>query len=250
MAYADTKIDAFSETDFRIGKVVSKSLDVFFKNIITFTLIAGVVALPYIGLAALDQPGQTPTGSDVVSGVIAFVLILFLSPVATAVILHASFQHMRGRPVRLAESVSGGLSRILPLLGVMFLMTLGIALGMLLLLVPGVILMTMWYVAVPVSVIEKTGPVRSLGRSRELTKGFRWKIFALVMLAYIVSIIGNTVFVLLAAAVAGTVGGLVMQLLWQGIAGGFGSVLVAVAYYYLRVAKEGIDVDQIAAVFD
>ena len=132
----------------------------------------------------------------------------------------------------------------------MFLSTLGMMLGMLLLIVPGLILMTMWYVAVPACVVEGTGPVRSLGRSRELTAGYRWKMFGLILLVIVISVIGSMVVTLPAVFLAGIWGQLAVQLVWAGLSGGFGSVLIAVAYYYLRVAKEGVDVDQIASVFD
>jgi uncharacterized membrane protein len=180
----------------------------------------------------------------------SFIVIMFLSPLAVAINLHAAFQSMRGRPVSLGESVAGGLSRFLPLLGVMILFTLGATLGFLLLIVPGIILMVMWYVAVPACVLERTGPARSLGRSRELTKGYRWKIFGLILLVYVLSIIGSVLGSLLANTAAGMWGAAIVQLIWQGLAAGFGTVMIAVVYYYLRVAKEGIDVDQIAAVFD
>jgi hypothetical protein len=39
-------------------------------------------------------------------------------------------------------------------------------------------------------------------------------------------------------------------LIWHGLTQAFGSVLIVVAYYYLRVAKEGMDIEGIAAVFD
>lgn len=148
------------------------------------------------------------------------------------------------------ESVAGGLRRFFPLLGVMILFTLGMTLGLILLVIPGIILMVMWYFAVPACVVESTGPIRSLGRSRELTKGYRWKIFALVIIVAIVNIIGGQVLTVVATGLGGIWGYFAASIVWQGIAGGFGAVLIAVAYYYLRVAKEGVDVDQIASVFD
>jgi hypothetical protein len=39
-------------------------------------------------------------------------------------------------------------------------------------------------------------------------------------------------------------------LIWTAIVSAFYSVVVAVTYYGLRVAKEGIDIEQIASVFD
>lgn len=248
MAYTDSRIDSFAQAEFRIGRVLSKSISVFFQNIVTFTLISAVVSLPFIIISTL-QEGSTQE-DQAIRALVGFGVLLFLSPLATAVILHATFQHMRGRPVRLGESVSQALGRFLPLLGVMVLQTLGISLGFLLLIIPGFILLTMWYAAVPVCIAERAGPIRSLGRSRELTKGYRWRIVGLMFLLGIMGGIGSAVFVLLGTALAQEWGAIAAQTLWQGLSGGFGSVAVAVAYYYLRVAKEGVDVDQIAAVFD
>jgi hypothetical protein len=44
--------------------------------------------------------------------------------------------------------------------------------------------------------------------------------------------------------------GLTGQLIWTGIAAAFSAVVFTVTYYDLRVIKEGVDIDQVAAVFD
>ena len=38
--------------------------------------------------------------------------------------------------------------------------------------------------------------------------------------------------------------------LWGALFGAFNAIMVVVTYHDLRVAKEGVDTDQIAAVFD
>ena len=114
MTYTEARVDAFSDTDFRIGRVISKSFSVFFQNIIPFTLIAGAVSVPGIAIAMLQQEGGPPE-TQAVLGLASIVLGLFFGPLATAIILHAAFQHMRGRPVSLGDSVFGGLARFLPL---------------------------------------------------------------------------------------------------------------------------------------
>jgi hypothetical protein len=40
------------------------------------------------------------------------------------------------------------------------------------------------------------------------------------------------------------------NLIWNGVWGAFYAIFVVVTYHDLRVAKEGVDVHQIAAVFD
>jgi hypothetical protein len=240
--------DALSHREFRIGQVLSRAFNVFFKHIMTFTLIATGVVLPFVLLGALGS--SAPPDQRGVMTLMAFVLYLFLAPLATAVILYGAFQHMRGHPVHLGESVSRGLARFLPLIGLMILQTLGVLLGSILLIIPGLILMVMWYVAVPVCVVERTGPVESLSRSQELTKGFRWKLFGLYLLVLIIGAVGGSILPVVGEALAGIWGQVAVQLVWQGLAQAFGSVLIVVAYYYLRVAKEGMDIEGIAAVFD
>lgn len=234
--------------EFRIGKVISKSVEIFAARFAMFTLVAGAVWLPIALFGYVSDGGSAQ--AEGLTALVTFAFILFIQPLSTAIILYAAFQHMRGLPVRLGDSISRGLARFLPLVGVMVLSTLGILLGFFLLIIPGLILMVMWYVAVPVCVVERAGPITSLGRSQALTKGHRWKLFGLYILVLIVSGIGGALLPLGGAALAGPAGGLLAQIVWQGVAQAFGSVLIVVAYHDLRVAKEGVDIERIAVVFD
>ncbi len=237
-----------AQREFRIGKVLSRAFSIFSAHFVTFSMVSGFVWLPVAMVGFLNQ--GTAADQQGFVGLVTLIVALFVQPLATAIILYAAFQHMRGLPVRLGESISRGLSRFLPLLGLMLLSTLGVGLGLALFIIPGIILMVMWYVAVPVCVVERGGPVSSLGRSQELTKGHRWKLFGLYILIFLASLIGGSLLPVGAAAVAGGAGALIAQVIWQGIAQAFGSVLIVVAYHDLRVAKEGIDIERIAVVFD
>jgi hypothetical protein len=248
MAFANSKADAFLDAEFRLGVVISKSVSVFLQNIFGFTCIAGTAGLPVVALAAARMYGDPLNKWTYV--LIGMPPTLFLMALTTAIILHAAFQHMRGRPVRLVESISCGLSGSLVLLGVMLLYGLGVMLGFLVLIVPGVMLMAMWYVAVPACVVEKTSPEQSLRRSSVLTKGFRWKILVLLVLYYALHVGGGELLASTLTVSSSFWVRLAAEVGWQGFSGGFSSVLIAVSYYYLRVAKEGVDVEQIAAVFD
>lgn len=250
MSYAAVDAGSVLETEFRVGKVVSTSLSIFLRNIVSFTVIAGMAVLPAVGLGLAMRYGVLIIWNRWLYFAITLPLTLILMALTTAIILHATFQHMRGRPVRLTEAISRGLSRSLILLGLMLLQSVAIAAG-LLLIVPGILLLAMWFVAVPICVVENTGPTQSLKRSTALTKGLRWKIFALLLLSYGVSVLGGE---LLSWTTTNAFDSysvrLVAEAIWQSLNGGFGSVLITVAYYYLRVTKEGVDVEQIAAVFD
>lgn len=90
------------------------------------------------------------------------------------------------------DCLSFGLMHALPVLGLTLLWYLAVGLGWILLLVPGIILMCMWSAAIPAFVGEGLGVFASFGRSRELTKGSRLKIFVVLMI-YIVVVYGGMV---------------------------------------------------------
>ena len=125
--------------------------------------------------------------------------------------------------------------------------------------IPGVMIYLMWVVAVPACVVERLGPFRSLGRSRALTKSHRWKIFGQQLMLLIVGLvlgllIGVVLNVLSRALGPGatltTVVNLIVNLVWYAGWIAFGIMILIVTYHDLRVAKEGIGADQIAAVFE
>jgi hypothetical protein len=88
----------------------------------------------------------------------------------------------------LLRSVSGSVS---PLVGAGILAALGIVVGFVLFIVPGLILLTLWAVIAPVIVIERAGALAAFGRSRELVRGNGWQVFGviavLVLLALLLS---------------------------------------------------------------
>src|SRR5262249_50071762 len=113
----------FAESDFRLGRVLSRSISVFSRRFMTFFIIAALAYLP-IFLVGLWFPNFVPdTGlrqsvnpAQVLLFVFGFfVLMIVLNVLSQAMIVHAAFQDMRGRPVSLVGSVKVGLRRFLPL---------------------------------------------------------------------------------------------------------------------------------------
>ena len=107
-----------------------------------------------------------------------------------------------------------------------------------------------WFVGLPACLVERLGPWTSLRRSRELTKGYRGKVFALALLLPVVNVGSSRVILPVLTALAGPIVGLTGQLIWTGVTVAFIGIVFAVTYYDLRVIKEGVDIEQITAVFD
>jgi hypothetical protein len=68
---------------------------------------------------------------------------------------------------------------------------LGVTVGLVLLVVPGLVLLTRWIFIVPVIVLEKKSAGESFGRSWELVKGSSWPVFWLILLTMIVLGVGS-----------------------------------------------------------
>jgi len=242
----------FATNDLRVGSIISRSGAVMSRHFLTFFIVAVIAYSPTLLIASMQtaEPiGPSEAVSQALWVLLAAVLLMVLSMLSNAIILHAAFQDMRRRPVRLIESFSVGLSRLLPLVGLVFLASFLVLLGMVLLLIPGLILYTMWFVGVQACVVERLGPWTSLRRSRELTRGYRWKLFAMALLILVGSL-GSSLIESVLGAFAGPIVGLSGQLVWSGIWGAFSAIVFTVTYYDLRVIKEGVDVEQISAVFD
>jgi hypothetical protein len=80
---------------------------------------------------------------------------------------------------------------MLAVIGVTLLFGLCLGIGFMLLLIPG-ILVLMWYsLAVPASVVEHIGVSDALNRSSRLSKGSGWRIFGVYVLLFIFTIVAN-----------------------------------------------------------
>jgi hypothetical protein len=146
------------------------------------------------------------------------------------------------------ELLSAATPFILPLVGAGILAGLGIGFGLLLLVVPGLFLLTIWAVIAPVIVIERSPVMKSFGRSRELVRGNGWAVFGAIVVAFLIVIIGGVVFGALAAAIAdGPLLRIVFSALASTITAPVSALVAAVLYFRLRalesVAAPGATVD-------
>ena len=251
----DTSLSArFAEGDFRVGRILSRTSSVLSRNFLPFFIVTAIANLPG---ALLIKVSTDPANIDPEAALqnvgmifVGLILTVVLNVLCQAIVLYGAFQDMRGRPVNLVESLQVGLRRFFPIVGLAIVAYFLIMLGTMLLIVPGLILLTMWFVATPACVVENLGPIRSMRRSSQLTKGHRWKVFGLILLVAVLGsvIIGgiNLGFELMAGPILALISGVILNGIW----GAFYAIAVVVTYHDLRVAKEGTNIEQIAAVFD
>jgi hypothetical protein len=119
----------------------------------------------------------------------------------------------------------------------------GILIGFILIVIPGLILATMWSVAAPVVVLERPGGLRALRRSRELVHGNGWNVFAVILLLVIlVGIVGSGIE--LAGDAAGTGVGLVVRVVVGILTAPISALAAAVLYFELRGTRGATTIDE------
>jgi hypothetical protein len=132
--------------------------------------------------------------------------------------------------------------RLAPLLGAGILAGLGVALGLVLLIVPGLVLLTWWSVIVPVVVLERVAAMDSFGRSRELVRGYGWSVFGVIILTVLILLAFAVVFGILAAILLNwlpdEVQSFVQTLVADTLIAPFLALAWTVMYFRLRAVRE------------
>ncbi|MFM9864707.1 MAG: glycerophosphoryl diester phosphodiesterase membrane domain-containing protein [Micropepsaceae bacterium] len=254
---------AGTRENFDIGRVIQRTMALVGRNFVPFF----VLALVLTGIPSLLLQVAMPTDPAALQqapGVYFTSLIIgVLVSVATGVILQgtltrASVDDLSGKGVQLGAAVSNAVALILPLVGLGLLVGLGVGVGFLALVIPGIFLLLCWMVASPVMVVERLGVTASMQRSMQLTQGHRWAILGLIVLFFIA-------YMIVAAVVGALVGGvmlsdlasadgppltfLIVMTLVGVVLSVVGTVGAAAIYFELRQIKEGVGVTELAQVF-
>lgn len=153
-----------------------------------FTLLIPAALVLFIPIALINGL-LLSTG-----GVLVALLSAALSLIATfwyqGMVVEATRDILDGRrDLTIGSLFSSASPFIAPLIGVGILAGIAIGIGLVLLIIPGLYLLTIWAVIVPVIVVERAGVFDSFGRSRGLVRGSGWQVFGVIVVIFLVSFI-------------------------------------------------------------
>ena len=259
-----------SAEDFRVGRVFSRLFDALFANLAVFLPLAALLTIPTLLLTLytstnLANMGITPAGEIAPGGgmtlfrmaMLRMALYVIFGFILQAALVQGTITYLNDERPGLVQSLTSALKSVVPLVIIALLSMLGVFAGMMILVVPGIILALMWAVVVPVRVVEKTGITETFGRSRALTKGYRGKIFLLLLMYVVLAFaVGFATRPLMGISVLMPKPGelnipfIVVSWAEQVFLTALTAVGIASVYYELRLVKEGVGAQQMAAAFD
>jgi hypothetical protein len=138
-------------------------------------------------------------------------------------------------------SLSQTLDRVTPHLGTLvaagLLAGIAIAFGFILLIVPGLFLLTIWLLIVPAIMLENCGVSQSFGRSQDLVRGYGWSVFGVIVLTFLIFIGVGLLFGILDSAVDSAWLSFALNVVVQTITAPFLALAWTTTYYELRDLK-------------
>jgi hypothetical protein len=141
-----------------------------------------------------------------------------------------------GETVRAATPYIGAVALASILAGI------AIVIGLALVIVPGLYLITIWAVIVPVIVIERSGALAAFGRSRQLVRGRGWHVFATLVLVYVILLVVDIVLGLIFSALPHVLGSGLSQVISGTLISPFLALVVTLVYYRLSASAPGTPV--------
>jgi hypothetical protein len=197
-----------------------------------FILISFVIFLVISVITALLSWALGTVGA-----LIGLVFSVFGSFLLQAALVKAVQDVRDGRvDLDLGQTVSAALPFIGSVAVASILASIGIGIGFVLIIVPGLILLTFWSLIVPEIVIGGAGALESFGRSWRTVRGYAWNVFGTYILVFLILIAGEIVLSLILSALPYGWRSFISSLVTDTLVAPFIAAVVTLIYYRLTTA--------------
>lgn len=225
-------------------QLIADTVGLYRRYPLIFPVLAAAVIVPY-DVIVLGVTGSGALTESSLSAGVGFLLALIewclVGPLISALHVHAVREAREGHTPRLAPVARQGL-RVLPVVAAASIISvLGIFVGFLALVIPGIILMLRWMVVAQSAAIDHEGWIPALRRSAELTDGRYGHVFVFVIYVGLITTVpmylGSLGFEDDPTSAVSLLVGLVVQVFTLS----FGALATALLYFDLRTRSESAE---------
>ena len=222
------------------GAHLGEAWNLYTRHIGRFFLTALVV---YAVLDLVSAAADAAAGDSVAAGVLWGLIAAVVSIVGFFWVQGALVETVRdvrdGRADRtVGETYRAVQPRLTALIVAGIIAGIAIGIGLLLLIVPGLFLLTIWSMIVAVIVIEGRSAGESFGRSREIVRGHGWSVFGLILVTFLLVAIASGLINLLFAPLPDFLDAWLGSLVAHSLTVPFAAAALTTAYFQLAVPAQ------------
>jgi len=208
--------------------------------LVTDQLAENVIIRRDVGGGTIEIVSESELWRDGVTALVAFIVSLLVTQILLGAIAWTVAGILVGREPSVSDSYRFGAARIWSILLVSVLAGLAIVGGFILLIIPGLIVLTHLVCSIPALVVEGKRGRAALSRSWRLVRGRAWPVFGALLVTGILT--GLVSSVLTAPVSEGWFAQGLLASLASVITYPFTALVVGLLYFDLRVRKESLDV--------
>jgi hypothetical protein len=193
----------------QVGEVISDAFGIYSSNL-------GVLVATSLGVAVVFGLiiGVLNDAGGAFMSFLAWVVQLIATAIYTGFVVRLVQDVRDGRrDMTVGELFSAAAPAIGPLIIFGILSGIAIGIGFVLLIVPGLILMTIWSVGSPAIVAEACGPIEAFGRSYELVRGQAWTVFGVLVCVFLIMLAAGIIAGIIGAVIGGVVGAILVGII-------------------------------------
>jgi hypothetical protein len=211
------------------GRVISEAFETYQQNAAPLLGAAVIV----VGIAGLLS-GLLATADSVVLSLLGSIISLIAQALFMGFVVRLVEDIRDGRRDHSAgDLLSAARGAVPTLILASIVWAIALFFGFVLLIVPGLILLTIWAVFAPAIVIERVGVFESFGRSRQLVKGNGWQVFGTIILAFLILILFSIVMVAIGTGIGGDTGQAIFNTVASVLAAPVVALVVSILYFDL-----------------
>jgi hypothetical protein len=168
-----------------VGDVINETFSIYGAN---FGPLIGSALIVFIVVGILA--GVLLAVGGVILGILAAIIRLAGEALYVGFVVKLVEDVRDGRRDQtMGDLFSAAAPSILSLIAFGILFGIGVGIGLILIIIPGLILITFWAVGAPAIVAEGAGPIEAFGRSWRLVRGSAWSVFGALLVTLIIVIV-------------------------------------------------------------